>query len=174
MHGEVAVRVRTDEPERRFAAGARLIAERDGAQSARRHVTVAAARPHRDGLLVSFADIADREAAAALTGSWLLATVGADERPEDDEEFYDHQLVGLTAVDERGAPLGTVAEVVHLPAQDLLAIDLAVDQRQVLVPFVAAIVPAVDLAAGRVTLVPPDGLLDPAAADDAAGADGGE
>lgn len=96
-----------------------------------------------------------------------------DERPDDPEEFYDHQLVGLTAVDEDGDPIGPVTDVLHLPAQDMLVLDR--DGREVLVPFVADLVPSVDLAARTLVVVAQPGLLDElpddeAQDDDAAGA----
>jgi 16S rRNA processing protein RimM len=82
-----------------------------------------------------------------------------DERPADPEEFYDHQLRGLAVVTADGAEVGTVDDVVHLPAQDLLAVKRP-DGREVLVPFVSAIVPEIDVAARRVVIAPPPGLLD--------------
>jgi 16S rRNA processing protein RimM len=78
---------------------------------------------------------------------------------EDPDEYHDHQLVGLAAVDERGTTLGEVVAVDHAPASDLLVVRLA-DGRRALVPFVSAIVPEVDLAGGRVVLTPPEGLFD--------------
>ncbi len=152
LGGEVTVQVRTDFPEQRFAPGAAL----DG--GAGRSLTVETVRPHRGALLVRFAGVGDRAAAAELCG--LVLTVEATELPDlnDPDEFYDHQLEGLVAVGPDGAPLGTVREVVHAPAGDLLV--LATDRGEALVPFVRAIVPEVDLAGGRVVLDPPAGLLD--------------
>ncbi|MEK9737945.1 MAG: ribosome maturation factor RimM, partial [Candidatus Nanopelagicales bacterium] len=97
--------------------------------------------------------------AEALTGTLLEVDRDADERPEDPEEFYDDQLVGLVVIAD-GAAIGEVAEVIHLPAQDLLAVQ-HVDGREVLVPFVAEIVPTVDLDGHRIIVDPPPGLLDP-------------
>jgi 16S rRNA processing protein RimM len=152
LHGEVTVQVRTDFPEQRFTVGAQL------GIGAGRTLTVDAARPHSGALLVRFAGIVDRDTAAALRG--LVLTIEADVLPdlEDPDEFYDHQLEGLVAVGSDGAMLGTVREVVHAPASDLLVVQT--DHGEVLVPFVRAIVPEVDLAGGRVVLDPPAGLLD--------------
>ena len=74
----------------------------------------------------------------------LHADVAADESPDDPEEYYDHQLVGLSAEDPEGRSLGEVTDVLH-GAQDLLQIRTP-DGRDALVPFVAALVPEVDLA----------------------------
>ncbi|NBW73362.1 MAG: 16S rRNA processing protein RimM, partial [Microbacteriaceae bacterium] len=84
--------------------------------------------------------------------------------PTDPDEFYDHQLIGLTAKLVDGSTVGKVSEVVHLPAQDLLAI-VAEPGNEVLVPFVKQIVPEIDILAGIVTLNPPPGLLDDSEAE---------
>jgi 16S rRNA processing protein RimM len=156
LRGEVTVRVRTDFPEQRFTVGAHLHGAMRGDMG--RTLTVETVRPHGEALLVRFAGVADRNAAAQLCG--LLLTVDATALPDldDPDEFYDHQLEGLAAVRSDGAVLGTVREVVHAPASDLLV--LATERGEALVPFVRAIVLEVDLAGGRVVLDPPDGLLD--------------
>jgi 16S rRNA processing protein RimM len=89
-----------------------------------------------------------------------LVIDSADLPPSDDpEEFHDHELVGLAAVLGDGTPLGSVTEVVHGPAGDLLAIARE-GGGEVLVPFIREFVPEVDVAGGRVVLTPPEGLLD--------------
>lgn len=152
LRGEVTVQVRTDAPEQRFVPGARF------GLDAGRALIVHSVRPHGQALLVQFTGVSDRAGAEALRGT--LLTVEVTELPDldDPDEYYDHQLEGLTAIGLDGAVLGTVREVVHAPASDLLVLDLG--RGEVLVPFVQAIVPKVDLAAGRVVLDPPAGLLD--------------
>lgn len=105
-------------------------------------------------LTVLFDGCTTREHAEALRGRWLHCDV--DGAPEDPDEFYDHQLEGLTVV-VAGAPVGTVIEVLHLPGQDLLEIE--VDGRRVLVPFVAQWVPEVDVAKGRIEVKDLEGLF---------------
>ena len=151
IRGDVSVNVRTDEPERRFADGAVL-------QTARGPVTVAATRWHHARLLVRFEGVADRSAAEQLRGLELRVDVAADERPEDPEEYYDHQLVGLRAETSDGRRLGDVTEVLHLPMQDVLVLRHAGADR--LVPFVTEFVPVVDLDEGRVVVEAVPGLLD--------------
>ncbi|MCB0901233.1 MAG: PRC-barrel domain-containing protein, partial [Actinobacteria bacterium] len=80
-----------------------------------------------------------------------------DEVSEDPDEFYDHQLEGLRVL-VAGEDRGSVAEVLHLPGNDVLAVDTP--RGQVLIPFVADVVPVVDLAAGRVEVVEMEGLFD--------------
>jgi 16S rRNA processing protein RimM len=162
VRGEVSVELRTDEPERRFHQGARLTvrAPRAGAP-APDPVTVTRTRWHQGRLLVDFAEVTDRDAAEAMRGALLMVEVDPGERPEDPEEFYDHQLVGLAVhALEAEPPVGVVAQVRHSGAQDLLVVRRD-DGREVLVPFVAELVPDVDLAARRVTVADRPGLLDP-------------
>ncbi len=161
LRGEVTVDVRTDEPELRFADGATLRAEPPAGSASRlTAVTVAGTRWHQGVLLARFEELGDRNAAEAARGIVLHATLPADASPEDPEEFYDHQLIGLEAVDLDGTPLGTVSRVVHGGAQDLLQIRTP-DRREALVPFVAALVPEVDVAGGRVVVADRPGLVTP-------------
>jgi 16S rRNA processing protein RimM len=158
VHGQVAVDVRTDEPDRRLAPGTALVTEPESVGP----LTVRTGRVHSGRLLLTFDGVDDRTAAEALRGTLLLADVDPDERPgDDDDEWYDHQLVGLEAVLADGSVLGPVTAVLHLPGHDVLAV-AAPDGREVLVPFVAEIVPVVDVPGGRLQVVPPPGLLDDA------------
>lgn len=161
LRGEVTVDVRTDEPDRRFAVGAVLRAQPPkGSASRLTRLTVAGSRWHQSVLLASFEEIGDRNAAEAARGIVLHASLGVDETPEDPEEYYDHQLVGLSAYDEQGSVIGELVAVVHGAAQDLLTVRTP-DGRDALVPFVAALVPEVDLAAGRVVIADRPGLVAP-------------
>lgn len=150
LRGEVSVHVRTDEPERRFANGARVRV--NGVDAA-----VAASRWHAGSLLVTFAGVGDRTAAEALRGAEVWASVPAAEAPAEDGEFYDRQLVGLSVRDHTGAEVGTIRAVLHLPAHDTLVVTTASGDRQV--PFVEALVPIVDVAGGHVQVADVGGLL---------------
>jgi 16S rRNA processing protein RimM len=161
LRGHVTIDVRTDEPDRRFVPGAVLRAEPPaGSASPLTAVTVATARWHSSVLLVTFEEVPDRTAAEAARGLLLHATIAPGEVPEDPDEFYDHQLVDLEAYDVGGARLGTIAGLVHGSAQDLLRVTTP-DGREALVPFVKALVPEVDLAAGRVVIADRPGLVTP-------------
>lgn len=155
IKGEVTVEVRTDLPERRFASGSVLVTEpaRVGP------LTVAAARWHSGRLLLSVAGVSDRNGAEALRGVVLSADVPDDEVAEDPEEFFDHQLRGLAVRTVEGAEVGVVDDVIHLPGQDLLGVRRP-DGREALVPFVAEMVPEIDVDAGFLVIDPPPGLLD--------------
>ena len=153
VRGEVAVELRTDEPERRFAPG-QVLREEGGT----RLFTVRSVRDHSGRLLVRFAELVDRAGAEAARGTLLIAAVEPDERPAESGEFYDRQLIGLRVTTLDGADVGRVGSVLHLPAQDVLEIETDAGPR--LVPFVEALVPDVDLEAGRLTVVDVAGLLD--------------
>lgn len=156
LRGEVAVDVRTDDPDGRFARGAVLRTD-----PGERELVVAVARPHSGRLLVTFEGVGDRNAADALRGALLTVDTAALPPLDDPDEFYDHQLVGLLVEHVDGTALGEVADVLHPPGGDLLVI-AHVDGREVLVPFVAVMVPVVDVPGGRVVVDPPPGLIEPA------------
>jgi 16S rRNA processing protein RimM len=164
VRGEVGVEPRTDEPSRRFAVGVVLRTETDA--RARSPVdppsalTVAATRWHQRRLLVRFEEVAGRAAAEALRGVLLVTDVDPAERPDHPEEYYDHQLTGLRVGTTGGAPVGEVASVVHTGGQDLLVVRRD-DGGEVLVPFVTALVPVVDLTAGLLQVADRPGLLRP-------------
>jgi len=153
--GEVSVDVRTDDPDHRFAVGAQL----DTEPTDRGPLVVQATRWHSDRLLVRFAGVGDRSAAEAIRGTLLVADSATSAAPEDDDEFWDHDLIGLDAVGADQALIGQVSDVLHPPGADLLVIRRP-DGTEALVPFVAAIVPAVQLAARRIVITPPPGLLE--------------
>jgi 16S rRNA processing protein RimM len=155
VSGEVAVVVRTDDPDSRFVDGTALRTD----PVERGPLTIASSRWHSGRLLITFAGVSDRAGAESLTGTMLVVDIEDLPALSDPEEFYDHDLVGLSAVDTAGTALGTVADVIHGPGSDLLAITRT-DGGETLVPFVKAIVPTVDVAAGRLVIDPPDGLFE--------------
>ncbi|KAA1431124.1 ribosome maturation factor RimM [Mycolicibacter arupensis] len=157
IRGELVVDVRTDDPELRFAPGATLHARKSG--SPQRDYVVEAARPHGARLLVRLAGVGDRDGADALRGS-IFVVDSADLPPiTEPDTYYDHQLEGLQVRTVAGEDIGTVTEVLHTAAGELLAIKRT-DGRELLVPFIAAFVPSVSLADNAVVIEPPDGLLE--------------
>jgi 16S rRNA processing protein RimM len=154
VHGEVTLEVRTDDPDLRFVVGAVLRTD----PADRGPLTVTGKRWHREVLLLMIEGIDSREAAETLRNTELLVDVADLPALEDPDSYYDHQLVGLTARLVDGSELGEVVAVRHEGA-DLLVVRRA-EGGEVLVPFVSAIVPTVDLAEGFVVVDPPDGLLE--------------
>jgi 16S rRNA processing protein RimM len=155
IRGEVAVDVRTDDPEHRYAIGASLATD----PADRGPLTVTAARWHSGRLLVCFDGVLDRNAAESLHGTLLVADSATSIAPDDDDEFWDHDLIGLAAVVPDGTVVGTVSDVLHPPGPAVLVVERP-DGEDALVPFVTEIVPSVDVANGRVVIDPPEGLLD--------------
>ncbi len=154
VRGEVTVEVRTDDPDLRFAPGAVLRTE----PADRGPITIAGRRWHREVLLLSIDGVESREAAEELRDTELHVPVAELPALEDPEDYYDHQLVGLAARLPDGTDLGTVSAVRHEGA-DLLVVR-RVEGGELLVPFVTAIVPTVDVAGGFLVVDPPEGLLD--------------
>lgn len=144
LRGDVVVDVRTDEPERRFTTGAVL-------DTPRSRLTVRSVQWHGNRLIADFEEVADRNAAEALRGAELSVRVEVSQRPDDPEEYYDHQLVGLQAVGSDGEYAGEVVEVLHLPTQDVLSM-LSPSGEELLVPFLRELVAAVDLSRHRLIL----------------------
>ncbi|MFC8042259.1 ribosome maturation factor RimM [Nocardia sp. NPDC057353] len=160
VRGELVVEIRTDDPGARFAPGAVLLGRPPRARTGGTEFTVESAREHSGRLLVRLRGVDGRDAADALRGTLFLVD-SADLPPsEDPDEFYDHELEGLAVRLTDGTAVGTVTEVLHSAAGELLSVR-AEDGREILVPFVTAIVPTVSVADGLVVIDPPAGLLDP-------------
>ncbi|UFU04149.1 ribosome maturation factor RimM [Ruania suaedae] len=150
LRGEVRVIARTDDPDSRLGMGSELITD----PVHHGPVRVAAFRRQQQHLHLRFEGIDDRTAAEGLRGVELYAEPGGVE----DEAWYPFQLQGLRAVRPDGSELGVIAGIEHSPAHDLLVLAEPRGART-LVPFVAQIVPEVDVAGGRIVIDPPPGLL---------------
>lgn len=155
IKGEVVVQPTTDEVEKRFFVGAVLHGRAGGGRE--RDLTIESFRPHQGRLLVKFEEIPDRTAGESLRGTQFFAPPLEHDPAEDG--YYDHELEGLTVIHE-GKAIGAVTDVTHGPAATLLTVTLDEDSREVLIPLVNAIVPAIDLDERTATITPPDGLLD--------------
>ncbi|MFE7415022.1 ribosome maturation factor RimM [Streptomyces laurentii] len=159
IKGEVTVEVRTDEPELRLGPGAVL--HTDPASTG--PLTIETGRVHSGRLLLRFAGVTDRTAAEALRNTLLIADVDPDELPEEEDEYYDHQLMDLDVVLVDGTEIGVITEISHLPSQDLFIVERP-DGSEVMIPFVSEIVTEIDLENQRAVIAPPPGLIDEAEA----------
>ncbi len=165
LKGALKVELYTDDPDRRFVPGAEFTLQvPTGSPWHGKTLTLIELRWYNGQPVAFFEGVADRTAAESLVKAILWIEQSADE-PDEPDAWYDFQLVGLRALRD-GVEVGTVARVDHLPAQDILAI--RTPDREVLVPFVSAIVPLVDIAAGTLTLTPPAGLFEDLADDEPA------
>jgi 16S rRNA processing protein RimM len=154
VRGEATVEVRTDDPDGRFRPGVVLRTDPPD----RGPLTVTAARWHREVLLLGFEGYRSREDVEALRDTLLEVPVTDLPALEDPDTYYDHQLVGLAVRLVDGTPLGEVAAVRHEGAELLVVRRTA--GGELLVPFVRAMVPTVDVDGGVVVIDPPEGLLD--------------
>lgn len=151
IKGAVIVKSLIDDPDL-FVTGGTFATDRSDLPLLR----IGAVQGHKDGLLISFDTVADRNAAEAIRGTSLL--IEASRRRElGPDEFWPDQLVGLTVLDSRGTSLGTITDISHGP-QDRLVVSGAEGIREV--PFVAAIVTDVDIENRCVVVDPPEGLFD--------------
>ena len=123
-----------------------------------RPLTIRGARAHGGRLLLSLAEVANREEAAALGGAWVyLRRQDLDPLPED--EYYWFELVGAEVSTVGGRRLGRVARVTEAGAHDLLVVQ-APGRPELLIPVTEQMVPRLDSEAGRVVVDPPPGLLE--------------
>jgi 16S rRNA processing protein RimM len=151
VRGEVVVVVLTEFPER-FAEGS-VLASSDG-----RSFTIQRTRDHHGRLLVKFAEVPDREAAEALRGLDLV--VDEADLPELPEgRWWPSDIEGCEVVTEDGQGLGTVAEIIFTPANDVWAVR-APDGREVLIPVIDDVLISVDVEAKRIVVREVPGLLE--------------
>jgi 16S rRNA processing protein RimM len=146
--GEATIEVRTDEAEDRFAIGAVLETENHG------NITVVSARVHNGILLLGFDGIDSRNAIEALRNELLYSEVDIDAPGIDEDDYHVLQLIGCKAYLVDGDEYGEIAEVLNLPGQDVLVIKNK--DGETLIPFVRQLVPVVDIAAKRLTVIPPE------------------
>jgi 16S rRNA processing protein RimM len=116
---------------------------------------IKALRPAKDHFVARLAGIDDRNAAELLTGLKLYVSRERLPPVEDEETFYHADLIGLAAVTPEGAPLGTVTAIHNFGAGDLVEIRPQGGGATLMVPFTDLVVPEIDLAAGRMVVVPP-------------------
>jgi 16S rRNA processing protein RimM len=158
LKGALKVELYTDDPARRFTPGATFTLQVPTTSPWHgKSLELVELRWYNTHAVAFFKDVADRTAAESLVKAILWVEQDASELPEEEDAWYDHQLVGL-AVLRDAARVGTVIRIDHLPAQDLLTVKTA--EGEVFVPFVKAIVPAVDIGAGTLTVTPPPGLFE--------------
>jgi len=150
LRGEVALDVRTDAPERRFAQGAVLQTRPD-----RGPLTVLRTQAASGTWFVTFDGIEDRTAAESIRG---LELVVVEDSSDEEDAWYPHELTGLRVERTDGTVVGEVIGLQHMPAQDTLLVR-EVEGARTLIPFVRAIVPVVDVPGGRIVIDPPLGLL---------------
>ena len=158
LKGAIKLELYTDSPNERFVPGAVLeLQVPEQSPWFGKTVTVSELKWFNSSPVLFLKDITDRTQAESLIKAILLVEQPLDVSPQEPDAWYDHQLVGLKVLRD-GVEIGHIARVDHLPAQDLLAVELA--DREVLLPFVAKFVPRVDVDAGIIEITPPGGLFE--------------
>jgi 16S rRNA processing protein RimM len=167
LKGAFKLELYTDDPDGRFVPGAEFTLQvPESSPWHGKTITVREFRWMNSHAVVFFEGVDDRNTADELVRAILWIDQDADAESDEDDAWYDHQLVGLDVVRD-GAVVGRLARVEHLPAQDLLIVKTTAGE-EVMVPFVSAIVPEVDIRGGRVTITPPPGLFEELEAADEA------
>ena len=177
LKGAIKIEMYTDDPARRFTPGAIFTLQVPTSSAWHgKTLELIELKWYNSHPVAFFKDVPDRSVAESLIKAILWIDHDESEVPDEEDAWFDHQLVGLTVIRD-GAEVGTVSQIDHFPAQDLLTVATA--SGDVLVPFVKAIVTAVDVKAGTLTVDPPLGLFEeiaddepePAPAEDAAPAE---
>jgi 16S rRNA processing protein RimM len=154
IRGEVTIEVRTDEPELRFAPGTTLHRESGS------DLIVSDFHWHSGRVLLKFLGVDSRSAAEELRNSILTVERPEDEVPQENDEYYDSNLIGCQVQTIAGEVVGQVIDVLHLPSQEVLVVRTDGDAAtEYLIPFVESIVPTVDVITKIITVDPPEGLL---------------
>ena len=158
LKGAIKVELFTDDPARRFVPGATFALQVPTSSDWHgKTLELIELKFYNSHPVAFFKDVPDRSVAETLIKAILWVDHDLAEVSQEEDAWFDHQLIGLTVLRD-GVKVGTVAQIDHFPAQDLLTI--TTDNGDVLVPFVKAIVPSVDINAGTMTVTPPTGLFE--------------
>ncbi|MCU1545181.1 MAG: ribosome maturation factor RimM [Homoserinimonas sp.] len=172
LKGAIKIEMYTDDPDRRFAPGSVFTLQvPESSPWHGKTLELIELKWYNMHPVAFFKDVPDRSAAETLIKAILWVDQDLNEAPTEEDAWFDHQLVGLEVIRD-GVIVGKVSLVDHLPAQDLLHVTTPAGE--VLVPFVKAIVPSVDIEAGTLTVTPPAGLFEelPDELDDDAATEG--
>ena len=158
LKGAIKLELYTDSPNERFVPGAVLeLQVPEESPWFGKSVTVSELKWFNSSPVLFLKDVSDRTQAESLIKAILLVEQPLDVSPQEPDAWYDHQLAGLKVVRD-GIEIGTLLRVEHMPAQDLLVIKT--EEAEVLLPFVKAFVPKVDIQAGVIEITPPGGLFE--------------
>jgi len=149
VRGEVRISTYTEDP--MALVRYRDLRREDGSPA----LTLTGGRPVKDGIIVRTPQVTTKEQADALRGLRLYVPREVLPPPEDEDEFYLTDLIGLSAVTPEGESLGTVKAVHNFGAGDILELDPGGGRATTLIPFTRDAVPEVRVAEGRIVVVPP-------------------
>ncbi|UFS60996.1 ribosome maturation factor RimM [Subtercola endophyticus] len=165
LKGAIKLELFTDDPGRRFVPGAVFTLQVPPSSPWHgKTLELSELRWYNGHPVGFFVGVPDRTAAESLAKAILWIDHDLDEKTNEEDAWFDHQLVGLGVIRD-GVRIGSVSAIDHLSAQDLLHV--STDAGEVLVPFVKAIVSEVDIDAGTLTVTPPPGLFEELPASEA-------
>ena len=153
VRGAVRLKSFTSTPEAIAAYGAVSLGDSG------REAVIRTLRPAGEDFIAVLDGVTDRNAAEALTGCHLHVARDRLPAPAADE-VYVSDLIGLHVYLRDGSLLGEVAAVTDFGAGDLLEIRCAARRHTIMIPFVSAMVPEVDVANRRIVVDPPEGLIE--------------
>jgi len=156
IRGEVGVKSLTERPALRFQPGSELYLGPD--QSKLQKAVIGSVRPFKQGYIVAFDNIEDRNGAERIRG-WDIYIRRQDAVQPGEDAYYHHELIGLTIEDESGDELGRVCAVLETEAYDLLEVERE-DGGNFYVPLLDEFIHEVNPGAGRIRASLPDGLMD--------------
>ena len=158
LKGAIKLELYTDSPNERFVPGAVLeLQVPEESPWFGKTVTVSELKWFNSSPVLFLKDVSDRTQAESMIKAILLVEQPLDVSPQEPDAWYDHQLAGLRVLRD-DVEIGTLLRVEHMPAQDLLVIKTS--ETEVLLPFVKAFVPKVDIQAGVIEVTPPGGLFE--------------
>jgi len=152
IRGEVSVKVLTDFVERFDVLESIYL----GDDTALSEYAVEATRWHKERVLITFADVADREAAEKLRGLYLKIPI-EEAMPLEPDTYYHYQLINLQVVTDQGEDLGRIVEIIETGANDVYVVQG--EKGEILLPATKEVILSIDLQAGQVTAHLLEGLM---------------
>ena len=159
IRGEVVIEPLTDAPDAVFASGRRVFAGAADEKSRvdDRELTVESARPFKGGMMVKFAEVADRNAAELLRGLYVFSPFDELDPPQEDE-IYLHDLIGMKVKLDSGEEMGEIVAYYELPQG--LTLEAKTASGLVLIPYRAEVVDHVDSELREVVVKDEIGLFE--------------
>jgi 16S rRNA processing protein RimM len=158
IRGELRVLSKTDFPEIRFAPGSRLLLLHERLERPL-PLTVEKSRPHKSTMVVKFREWNSINEAEPYKGGRLVVT-REDLAPlnEEEGEFYFHQIIGCRVETTDGRSVGTVKEILQLPANDVWVVQPEGSDREILLPYIDDVVKEVDAEKRKIVIEWMEGL----------------
>ncbi len=152
VHGEMLMEIHTDFPHRLKPGTQVFVGE------AHKPMVITGKRPHTDGLIMSFAELNTREEVSILRNQWVYVPA-ADRPPLPEGQYYFHQLIGLSVVDESDVRLGRLNEIIETGANNVYVV-VGEDGSELLIPAIPAVILEINLNSRLIRVRLPPGLVE--------------